>query len=155
MIYQMVIYFMINKSKDDALWCNWRDYYISTFWKECCSCIQRKFSFVQEWKKWIGFLGSSMQKEQNGDTFFPNLQSILWRYEKLSNNLYWNMRRFALFIARLDKIYISFHSNSGYWKFFSKYLWVVGFSISSLVLQVCYILYSSQLLIFLNNRFDV
>ena len=27
MVYQMVIYFMINKSKDGALWCNWRDYY--------------------------------------------------------------------------------------------------------------------------------
>ena len=26
MVYQMVIYFMISKSKDSALWCNWRDY---------------------------------------------------------------------------------------------------------------------------------
>ena len=30
MVYQMVIYFMIRKSKDGALQCNWRDYlYIS------------------------------------------------------------------------------------------------------------------------------
>ena len=45
MAYHMVIYFMISKSKYSTLWCNWRDY---TFWKECCSCVRRKFVFVQE-----------------------------------------------------------------------------------------------------------
>ena len=47
LVYQMVIYFIIIKSKDGTL-------------QLCCSiCIQRKFVFAQEW---IRLSGSSMQK---------------------------------------------------------------------------------------------
>ena len=42
------------------------------------------------------------------------------------------MGRFVLFITRQGKVYISFHSNSGFWKFFSKYVWAVGLSTLSI-----------------------
>ena len=49
MVYHMVIYFMISKSKD--VLCGVIGGIVNTFWKECCSCVQRKFVFVQEWKR--------------------------------------------------------------------------------------------------------
>ena len=79
---------------------------INTFWKECCSCIQRKFVFVQEWKRWAGVSGSSSQKEQSGDNFSPDSQIISLRYKILWNNLFWNMQRFVLNVTCRGKVYI-------------------------------------------------
>ena len=50
---------------------------INTFWKVCYSCVQRKFAFVQEWKRWTGHLGSSMQEKQSGYTLFLNFSVSL------------------------------------------------------------------------------
>ena len=54
------------------------------------------------------------------------------------------MWRFVLIVTRLGKVYISFHSNSGFWKIFTKYYWAVGFS----TLSISCILYSSLLFSF-------
>ena len=68
---------------------------ISTFWKECCSSVQRKFVFVQEWKRWIGLSASSMQKEQSGIPFFQickafceNIKYYVKIYIEICEDLY-------------------------------------------------------------------
>ena len=54
------------------------------------------------------------------------------------------MQRLVLIVRRLGKVYTSFNLNSGFWNFFSKYLWAVGFP----TLIISYILYSSLLFSF-------
>ena len=54
------------------------------------------------------------------------------------------MQRLVLIVRRLGKVYTSFNLNSGFWNFFSKYLWTVGVP----TLSISYILYSSLLFSF-------
>ena len=54
------------------------------------------------------------------------------------------MQKFVLIVTCLGKVCISFHSNSRFCKFYSRYVWEVGFSI----LSISCILYSSLLVTF-------
>ena len=58
------------------------------------------------------------------------------------------MRRFELIVTRRGKVYLSFHCNSGFYIFFSKYVWAVGFSTLS---KSC-ILYSPLLFSFSKQK---
>ena len=71
MVYQMIINFMISKSKDGAEGIVTEGIF-STFWEECCSCVRRKFLYKSE-KDELDFQSLLCKKSKVGIPFFPNL----------------------------------------------------------------------------------
>ena len=47
----------------------------STFSKECCSCVEGKFVFAQEWKRWIE-LGSQALPYKNSKVGIPYIYTL-------------------------------------------------------------------------------
>ena len=60
---------------------------------------QRIFVFMQLLKRWSGVSSLILQKEHKGESNFPNLKIILFRYKTLLKSLYWNTRSLESFVT--------------------------------------------------------